>query len=213
MDSRSCIRGVVWGTRMVNISYLNFRRFLLARERGTRKKKLHSSRDNNVQIGNFPIYDKIWIRDAIAWMMEDSAVCVATGVEKWKPFMKLLRAQNCSQPWLPEFLLAKHSRPTKYRSIRHSEFAQIFIREISSALDGCNLIISDIYSGSKICHKNSARQWKASETSKFSNEINRDNKEISLHSHTTLSVFVFFRLGIMMISKALKSLTRVENWI
>ena len=26
-------------------------------------KKLHSSRDNNAQIGNFPIYDKIWIRD------------------------------------------------------------------------------------------------------------------------------------------------------
>lgn len=145
--------------------------------------------------------------------MNDGGFCClcSNRGSKWQPFMKLLGAQNCSQPWIPEFLLAKHSRPTKYRSIRHSEFAQIFIREISSALDGCNLIISDIYSGSKICHKNSARQWKASETSKFSNEINRDNKEISLHSHT-LSVFVSFRLG-SMISTALKSLTRVENWI
>lgn len=55
---------------MVNISYLNFRRqwknAFPQLQRKARKKKLHSSRDNNVQIGNFPIYDKIWIRDAEA---------------------------------------------------------------------------------------------------------------------------------------------------
>lgn len=57
------------------ISYLSFRQQfffsqccrLAVNEKKWKKiiylKKLHSSGDNNVQIGNFPIYDKIWIRD------------------------------------------------------------------------------------------------------------------------------------------------------
>lgn len=60
------------------ISYLNFRQQFFFRnavdwqwwcwikkkwKKLSISKKLYSSRDNNVQIGNFPIYDKIWIRD------------------------------------------------------------------------------------------------------------------------------------------------------